>query len=505
MSVNPARGFSMTIKLFAAAAAALCFAVPASAQNVPWHGYAGNMQHTARAPAAAQSLTKVHWKMAVDAAPPGFLGIHYASPMITAGNMLLVPVKLDDNGTYQMEARNGATGALIWKEKVSYVFPPHNWTPSIPAHLSEKNRLFFAGPGGTIYYRDQPSTSSNGHGVFVFYGARAYAKNKGAYNGSVMVSTPITADAAGNIYFGYTVSGSPLNGLESGIARISADGKGSWISAGDAAQDSSMSQVPTNCAPTISADGKTVYIAASNGSAGYLLGLDSTTLQPKYRASLIDPNSGTSADIDNDSSASPTIGPDGDVYYGVLEYDVTSHNDRGWLLHFDAALATEKTPGSFGWDDTVSVVPASMVPSYSGPSSYLLMSKYNNYADIGTGDGRNKIAILDPKGTEPDPIIPSVTVMKEVLTKLGPHRNKADGKGAVYEWCINSAVVDVADNAVMVNSEDGHTYRWDLPSNTLTQTVNLNQPRVEAYTPTLIGPDGTVYAINNAHLYALGN
>jgi hypothetical protein len=35
--------------------------------------------------------------------------------------------------------------------------------------------------------------------------------------------------------------------------------------------------------------------------------------------------------------------------------------------------------------------------------------------------------------------------------------------------------------------------------------VNLNQPTVEAYTPTLIGPDGTVYSINNAHLYALGN
>lgn len=497
----------MTAKLVwtALAAAAMSMAAPASAQNVPWHGYAGNMQHTARAPAAAQSITKVHWKMAVDAAPPGFLGIHYASPMITAGNMVLVPVKLNANGTYRMEARDGATGALSWKTTVPYVFPPHTWTPSIPAHVSEKNRLFFAGPGGTIHYRDLPSASSSGQGLLVFYGMRQYRKNRATYDQNVMVSTPITADAAGNIYFGFTVTGSTPNNLSSGIARIATDGKGTWISAADAAQDSSMSQVPTNCAPAISADGKTVYIAASNGANGYLLGLDSNTLQPKYRAALIDPNSGTSAEIDNDSSAAPTVGPDGDVYYGVLEYNFTSHNDRGWLLHFDATLSASKIPGSFGWDDTVSIVPSSMIPSYKGPSSYLVMSKYNNYANIGTGDGKNKIAILDPNVTEHDPIIPSVTVMNEVLTKLGPHRNKEDGRGAVYEWCINSAVVDVADNAVMVNSEDGHTYRWDLPSNTLTQAINLNKPTVEAYTPTLIGPDGTVYAINNAHLYALGN
>ncbi len=34
--------------------------------------------------------------------------------------------------------------------------------------------------------------------------------------------------------------------------------------------------------------------------------------------------------------------------------------------------------------------------------------------------------------------------------------------------------------------------------------INLNRPISEAYTPTLIGPDGTVYAINDAILYALG-
>ena len=32
----------------------------------------------------------------------------------------------------------------------------------------------------------------------------------------------------------------------------------------------------------------------------------------------------------------------------------------------------------------------------------------------------------------------------------------------------------------------------------------VNPPRGEAYTPTVVGPDGTAYAINDGKLYALG-
>jgi hypothetical protein len=41
-------------------------------------------------------------------------------------------------------------------------------------------------------------------------------------------------------------------------------------------------------------------------------------------------------------------------------------------------------------------------------------------------------------------------------------------------------------------------YRWDLATNKLAEQLHFNAPRTEAYTPTLIGPDGTVYAMNNA-------
>src|SRR5262249_42722545 len=151
-----------------------------------------------------------------------------------------------------------------------------------------------------------------------------------------------------------------------------------------------------------------------------LLALDSTTLAQVARVRLFDPKSGLVAALPNNSTASPVVGPYGDVYMGVFEDPFPENNDRGWLLHFSGCLSHTKTPGAFGWDDTPSIVPASMVPSYHGSSAYLLMAKFNNYAGIGTGDGQNKVAILDPNSeTAIDPVT-GVTVMNPVLSILGP-------------------------------------------------------------------------------------
>ena len=142
-------------------------------------------------------------------------------------------------------------------------------------------------------------------------------------------------------------------------------------------------------------------------------------------------------------------------------------------------------PASFGWDDTASIVPASLVPSYQGSSTYLLMTKYNNYASIG-GDGLNRIAILDPNNSQVDPRT-GVMVMKEVISILGPTPDDEYGAGfpgAVREWCINTAAVDPFTHSVLANSEDGRLYRWDLATNTLSEAVTLTAGVGEAYTPT---------------------
>lgn len=56
-----------------------------------------------------------------------------------------------------------------------------------------------------------------------------------------------------------------------------------------------------------------------------------------------------------------------------------------------------------------------------------------------------------------------------------------------------------------VNSEDGKLYRWDLTTNKLSESITLSGAVGEAYTPTPIGADGMVYAINDAVLDAVGN
>lgn len=453
---------------------------------------------------ASQPLTKIHWNVPVDVAPPvGEIFIHYGSPLVTAANTVIVPVKTTTG--FRVEGRNGATGKRLWTQMTKYQVPNATFLPAIGPTLAN-NLLYVPDFAGRIVVRQTPDQVKGVVSRLVFYGKKNYAANPTVYQQNVLINTPLTADAAGNLYFGFLVLGPTPISLQSGLARIAADGTGTWVSAASISGDAAVTNVAMSCAPALSNDGNTLYLATTNATTGYgyLLALNSTTLAVVRRVRMKDPSSNADALIFDASSATPTVGPDGDVYFGILERPFPSHNDRGWLLHFNSDLTVKKTPGGFGWDDTASIVPAAMVPSYHGTSSYLLMTKYNNYAGVGTGDGKNRIAILDPNATQADPVLPGTLVMKEVLTILGPTPENNGFPGAVREWCINTAAVDPATKSVIANSEDGVLYRWDLTTNTLSQSIRLTNGIGEAYTPTVIGPDGTVYAINGAILNAIG-
>ncbi|HSS22124.1 MAG TPA: Ig-like domain repeat protein [Pyrinomonadaceae bacterium] len=480
-------------------------------------GFGGNAQHTSSYPAPAQNLITFKWITSIDFNNTGAL-IHYGAPLVTNANTVLVPIKTGATDGFQVSAFNGASGASKYSVSTDYILPTHNWIPAYQPTVATGSfgtRMYYAGAGGTIFHIDNPDSNSHGTPVReVFYTSLAnYNANAAAFNATVFVNSPITADASGNIYFSFRVQGSapaPLNTTQSGFARIDVNGVGTYVLAGAAANDAQIDSNSHNVAPAISNDGTTVYVAvrrASLSTYGYLLGLDTTTLATKYSVFLRDPRNTNGAQITEDGTSSPMVAPDGDVYFGVRGNP--NNGSRGFLLRFSGDLTVTKTPGAFGWDYTPGIVPATSVPSYAGPSTYLLFCKYNDYA-FQDGTGVNRVAILDPNTTQVDPHTGSAGLveMREVLTASGPTPD-AEAIGAfplaVREFCINTPAVNAARNSVFFNSEDGHAYRWNLATNTLDQALSLNSGIGQPYVPTVIGPDGTIFTLNGGTLFALGN
>jgi hypothetical protein len=477
--------------------------------------FGGNAQHTSNYTVPAQNLNTIKWSTIID-----FNNVspaHYGSPLITAGNTVLVPVKIANDG-FRVDGFNGNNGAPKYVIPTDYILPAHVWVPAYNPCIvtgSFGTRMYYAGAGGTIWHIDNPDSNTPGTPVReVFYTSLAnYSANAAAYNSTVFVNTPLTTDGNGNIYFGFRVQGTapaPLNTIQSGIARLDTNGNGIYVLAGTAANDPAITLVSHNVAPALSNDGSTLYVAVkpSGGSNfAYLLGLNPTTLATKYAVTLKDPRNGNPANVNDNGTASPMVAPDGDVYFGVT---APNSGSRGFLLRFSHDLSVTKTPGGFGWDYTPGIVPASMVPSYKGSSPYLLFSKYNNYA-FADGNGINRVALLDPNATQIDPHSSAngLVEMREILTVIGPTPdagvNRTTFPFAVKEWCINAPAVNPSTNSVYFTSEDGRSYRWNLLTNTLDQTVVLTPGLFEPYVPTVIGPDGTVYTLNGGTFFALGS
>lgn len=474
-----------------------------------WLQFGGGPTHAAVATRPARPLTGVVWSVPLDLDPQytgSILYVHYGSPLCTPLNNLVIPVKTGAFDGFRVEGRRGSNGSLLWTMETDYTLPVHGWVPECGVAITPGMHVLAPAAGGTVLRRSNADSPTAKVVRQAFFGMGSYAGNVAAYNANVQINTPITVGMDGTAYFGFMVTGATPAGLVSGIARLDTAGNGTWVSAATAAGDPNIQQVAHNCAPALSNDGSTLYFGVRDaGSGGYLLALNSTTLATTGAVRLKDVVSGQDAYVFDDGTSSPMVGPDGDVYYGVLENPFFSNHLRGWMLHFNADLTQAKLPGAFGWDNTPSVVPASAVPSYTGTSAYLLFTKYNNYAQAG-GDGRNKVAVLDPGTAMVDPVS-GATVMQEVITIASltpdPVNTGPGSPNAVKEWCINTAVIDPFTRCAIIGNEDGKVYRWDFTTNSLSQILVLTPQLGQAYTPTMIGADGTVYAIHNATLFAV--
>ncbi len=491
------------------------------------------------------------------AANPGQGNTTYqVSNVSTNGTTCSFTINVAGNGAY--------TGGGLWtlstpsSAATSYIEPPYGWLPpDQPAYDPVTDRVYFPGPGGTIDCISNPDTAT---GVVTptqeaFYGTSSYNANQSAYNQSIYINTPVTVDSQGNIFFGYVVNPSNSNPsviTEGGIARLSASGTGADVSAfaavntaGQTLTDDGNWTAAQGSALALSNDGSTLYLPVADGGYNvngnyynsYLVGLNSTTLAPESSVPLYYPDtgsgvpavgvqtSGSRAYLHPDSTASVMVAPDGTVFFGVWAFGSNYGNgSRGFLLHFSGDLQTEYTPGAFGWDDTPSIVPltgpnAMTVAGYTGSSSYLIVSKYNNYANTEVGEpyggnGVNEIAILDPYASQPDPNYDAevngqpIPVMQQVMTFASPSPDlgniNAGDPDAVREWCTNGTAVDPATDSIYVNDEDGYTYQWNLGTDTISNTVEVSAGYGVPYTPTAIAPDGEVFSDNGGTLFALG-
>jgi hypothetical protein len=468
----------------------------------PVASWAGNAQHTAISSVASQPLSTIHWETKVDNFPSSRFA-HYGAPLITLANTVILPYKTTTTGDFHVQARSGIDGSLIWDVTSDWSTNYGGWYPSYQPVLSTfNNRLYFAGANGSLYYRDNVDSSTGTTTHVTVFGT---AGN--------IINTSLTADSLGNIYFGYR------NGPSGGIAKVTPSGAVTTVAANVAAGDSGINWVQNNEALALSNDEQTVYVTVRSSSTSYygrLLGLRTSDLTTQYNSGVLkDPRDGgvNNAGILDDSTASPLVAPDGKVFLGV--FGNPYNGSRGWLLQFSADLATQGTPGGFGWDATPTIIPPSMVDAmraagtYTGTSSYLLFSKYNNYYGISDGgDGSNRIAVLDPNDTEVEfhPSSHGLLVMKRVITQLGPTHDwdYPSVPTAVREWCINFGTVDPLTNTILTNSADGKFYRWDVLTNTLSESLQLTSGIGQPYTMTVVGVDGTVYGIQIGKLFAMG-
>lgn len=367
-------------------------------------------------------------------------------------------------------------------------------------------------------------------------------------NENIFVAGPLSADDDGNIYYNAVSLNSiapwSADVLDSWIVKIQSDGRitktsFATLTSGAPAANAQcerpfVPEFPTdkaptvpcgtqrpaiNVAPAIAKDGTIYTISRAHFSDryGYVVAI-TPDLKPKWIASLrdrlqdgcgvlvpygdekvecrpgmaqgVDPftNSLPAGRVTDDSTSSPTVAPDGSVFYGGnSQYNCY----RGHLFHFSPAGEFVGSYGN-GWDQTPAI--------YTHNGTYSVLLKENHY---------------------PAPNCKVDYYITQLNSQLKPEwkfksRNqlscKREDDGTLsckkdhpngFEWCVNAVAID-KDGLIYANSEDGNLYVIGQGGK-LKNKLFLKLAVGAAYTPMTLGPDGKIYAQNAGHLFVVGN
>lgn len=511
--------------------------------------FGGNAQHTNLYAIDPQNLNFVKWgPLSVDDIPAA--PAVYGPPLISNNNVVYIPVKKTPSATtlgadnFTIKVIDGSTGVLNYEITGNeYVAPPYSILPPYGPAITQQGafvRLWYPGPGGTVWYVDD-ADNTVGHAAPVqvcFYTSMVnYLANKADLDGRIFVNTMMITDSTGAVLFGYK-NANPLapaiipdQPMIDGVVRIGYNLAVTYITVRDMTGDVFITRGQQGYALTLNNDETVVYAlgkATSTDFYCYLIGMTNTdvpgeALKPIYKVvtgTLRDPRNvfNPVGILDGDPATTPMVGPDGDVYLGVAANPSTSRN---WLLHFSGDLGTTKLPGNSSCNP--SVVPANLVPSYNGLSTYLILTTLRESLDFsfvtvgGSGaTGVNKLALLDPNAPGQRSRYDSdnnQVCMREVLTAIATTPNIAElsspfSDGAVIEFCSDAMPTSTVRGVGFSINNDTRVYRWNMVTHLLDQVTDMLYtdviPNVPV-APAAIGPDGALYAVVAGLLFCIGD
>lgn len=286
-----------------------------------------------------------------------------------------------------------------------------------------------------------------------------------------------------------------------------------------------------NVTPAVGPDGTIYTVSRAHliGKWGWLVAVN-PDLTPKWSASLrnrfhdgcnvILPPNGTpggcregamtgvdpsdnlpgSGSVNDNSTSSPVVAPDGTIYYGAY----TRYNySQGHMMRFSAS-GQFLNSYPFGWDVTPAI--------WEHDGTFSLITKENRYAGVGSYCGNcppDRIPSL-PQGyfiTQLTPELQPQWQFKSTETRTCSRlpdgsMECVDDRPDNFEWCVNSVAVD-RNGVVYVNSEDGHLYAIEQ-GGTLRERIFLQLALGAAYTPLSLGVDGRIYTQNAGRLFVVG-